>query len=187
MNSSQYWENRYKSHGNSGLGSRSILASYKADIINKFIHDNNIENIVEFGCGDGYQLNLFNVKNYTGYDVSKIIIKKCKDLYINSNKKFFLIDNYDNSKYDASLSLDVIYHLVEDSIFESYMNTLFDSSDIIIIYSSNFDKKGAPSHIKHRKFTDWILSNRPEFKLYKEINNIHTSLTCANFFIYKKQ
>lgn len=41
---------------------------------------------------------------------------------------------------DLSLSLDVIYHLVEDEVFETYINTLFKSARrYVIIYSSNSD------------------------------------------------
>ena len=55
--SSKYWENRYKAGGNSGSGSYSNLAIFKAEIINSFVKDNKIESVIEFGCGDGQQLN----------------------------------------------------------------------------------------------------------------------------------
>lgn len=37
FNSKNYWENRYKSGGNSGAGSYSNLAEFKAEIINEFV------------------------------------------------------------------------------------------------------------------------------------------------------
>jgi len=80
MNSSNYWENRYKQNGNSGAGSYGILATFKSTVINNFIKEHDIKSIIDYGVGDGNQLKLFDFKHiqYTGLDVSKTIIDKCK-------------------------------------------------------------------------------------------------------------
>ena len=52
QNSEEYWIQRYNSGGNSGAGSYSKLAEFKAEIINDYIKDNNITTIIEYGCGD---------------------------------------------------------------------------------------------------------------------------------------
>lgn len=39
-------------------------------------------------------------------------------------------------KFDLSLSLDVIYHLVDDNIYEKYMNDLLEHIQNIIIWVS---------------------------------------------------
>jgi hypothetical protein len=62
--SGKYWDNRYKKCGNSGAGSYGKLAEFKADILNKFISKNNIQSVIEFGCGDGNQLLLANYQCY---------------------------------------------------------------------------------------------------------------------------
>jgi len=46
MNTLNYWENRYKNNGNSGAGSYGRLAEFKAEIINKFIADKNINSVI---------------------------------------------------------------------------------------------------------------------------------------------
>jgi len=176
FNSKQYWEERYKKGGNSGDGSYSQLSDFKADIINTFIKENNIKSIVEFGCGDGNQLKKFQIEHYTGFDVSETIIHHCKNLFkTDSTKEFYLNHAYNNQKADATLSLDVIYHLIEDSVFEDYMKLLFSASDrFVIIYSSNHvqnKKSMIADHVKSRKFTDWIELNIPDFKLFKHIPN----------------
>src|ERR1017187_9705267 len=66
--SSDYWEDRYSGHGNSGTGSYGLLADYKAGVINKFIKENNILKVIDFGCGDGNQLNQFKFLSYIGLD-----------------------------------------------------------------------------------------------------------------------
>jgi hypothetical protein len=184
-NSTDYWEKRYKGGDNSGIGSYGKLAEFKAEIINSFIKDNNIQTSCEFGCGDGNQLSLLEVNNYIGYDVSDTILNKCKVKFKDTNKKFYNVKDYNNEKYDLSLSLDVIYHLVENDIFETYMSNLFNSSDNVIIYSSNFIDTGN-FHVKHRKFTTWVESNRSDYKLIETIDNPYSKDSSADFFIYKK-
>ena len=41
-NSREYWEKRYASGGNSGAGSYNYLAEFKAEILNNFVTENNI-------------------------------------------------------------------------------------------------------------------------------------------------
>jgi hypothetical protein len=199
--SGNYWEKRYVNKGNSGSGSYGELALFKAKIINEFIKKNKINSIIEFGCGDGNQLNLIKCKKYVGLDVSKTIIKTCINKFCNDHKKsFFLYDSScfkDNSNIflcDLSLSLDVLYHLIEKDVFEKYLVDLFNSSNkYVIIYSSNFNSK-QQGHVKHRNITGWIEKNIENFKLIKKINNKfkydesnpnNTSL--ADVYIYEKR
>lgn len=198
INSKEYWENRYKSGKNSGAGSYGRLAAFKADFINHFITTYNIEEVVEFGCGDGNQLSLFRCKHYTGYDISETIILKCRERFLyDLTKHFYLFDDYNNEQYDLSLSLDVIFHLVEDVVFEDYMQKLFNSSKkYVIIYSSNGNTNIMfASHLLDRKFSDWIELNRKDFMFIEKINNpykyhfpsdspVDTSI--SDFYIYKK-
>jgi SAM-dependent methyltransferase len=175
QNSQSYWENRYATGGNSGSGSYDQLAKFKSEVINQFVDENGIRSVIEFGCGDGNQLTYAQYNNYLGFDVSKTAIAICRKKFLSdSTKRFKLMDEYNGEKADISLSLDVIFHLVEDTVFESYINKLFDSSNrYVIIYSSNYDSnsdyKGA--HVKHRKFTEWIAENRKDYKLIKYIPN----------------
>ena len=194
--SSKYWNERYKHGGNSGDGSYGHLAEYKAEIINDFIEENQIHNIIEFGSGDGNQLKYMNYENYIGFDISEYIVEKCNKTYINDNTKTFkLYTDYNDEQAELTLSLDVIFHLIEDDVFNDYMNKLFNaSSKYVIIYSSNtktqisFEVK----HFKNRKFTDWIELNEPEFELVNIIKNKYpyekfkNKGSVSDFFIYKK-
>lgn len=198
INSKEYWENRYKSGKNSGAGSYGRLAEFKANFINHFIIIHNIEEVVEFGCGDGNQLSLFKCKYYVGYDISETIILKCKERFLyDLTKHFYLFDDYNNEQYDLSLSLDVIFHLVEDVVFEDYMQKLFNSSKkFVIIYSSNGGIRGnLAAHLKDRKFTDWIETNKKNFEFVLKVNNpykYHDSLddpentSMSDFYVYKR-
>jgi hypothetical protein len=77
-----------------------------------------------------------------------------------------------NNPADLSLSLDVIYHLVEDSVFDAYMRRLFSFAwRFVIIYSSNMDRDWPSKHVRHREFTRWVENNRPEWCLLSVIKN----------------
>jgi hypothetical protein len=196
-NSSDYWEKRYKDGGNSGSGSYNQLAVFKAEILNTFVKENKITSVVELGCGDANQLKLLKYPKYKGYDVSNTILKTCSKTFANDeSKQFDHISNFTFQKTDLILSLDVIYHLVENVVFEDHMKKLFDvNNKNVIIYSSNFDNNfdnKEIKHVRHRKFTNWVEKNAKDFKLDKFIKNKHpfkgdrTKGSLADFYFYSK-
>jgi hypothetical protein len=198
--SGNYWEKRYKEGGGSGSGSYNRLAYFKAEVLNDFVVRNNINTIIEFGCGDGNQLKLATYPNYIGLDVSGKAIELCRESFESDrSKSFFLyepscfIDNYGVFKMDAALSLDVIYHLVEDAVFETYMKHLFQSAiKFVIVYSSNFDDVQR-FHERDRKFTAWVEKNINGWQLKEIIKNKFPEdpsnpeeTSKADFFVYSR-
>ncbi len=191
-NSASYWDDRYKSGGTSGAGSFGKLAKYKASFINDFVARHTIQTIIEHGCGDGNQLLLAEYVSYTGYDVSPSAITLCKELFRDDNSKIFRTnDEYNNEKAELALSLDVIYHLVEDETFHSYMKRLFNSAEkFVIIYSSNKDEQRGP-HERHRAFTPYIDSHFTSWKLIQHEQNRfpydgnERNGSLSDFFIYQ--
>jgi len=196
----QYWEERYKKGGTSGSGSYNRLAGFKAQVLNKFVEDHNIKSVIEFGCGDGNQLSLANYPSYIGLDVAPMAISICAEKFsADKTKSFFLYnskafsDNHRIFKVELSLSIDVIFHLVEDEIFENYMHHLFNASEkFVIIYASNFNKKQI-YHEKDRNFTSWVENNRKDWKLLEKIDNIYPydpadpdNTSKADFFIFSR-
>ena len=173
FSSSEYWENRYAQGKNSGAGSYGLLAQFKAEVINQFVNENSIMSVIEFGCGDGNQLTLANYPKYLGLDVSDTSINKCRVTFNgDSTKEFRLLNHYNGEKADLVLSLDVIYHLIEDHVFHKYMETLFKASNkFVIIYSSDMVIGNTAEHVKHRKFTNWIKENKNDWNLFKFIKN----------------
>lgn len=193
--SQTYWEERYALGGNSGAGSYGKFSEFKADVINSFVRENGIHNVIEFGSGDGHQLSLAEYPQYTGFDVSKTSIDHCRKAFTgDATKEFFLVDDYNGQKADLTLSLDVIYHLVEDDVFEDYMRRLFDAAlRFVIVYSSDSDEYIEASHVQHRKFTGWVEKNVGGWSLERHIPNDHpfegdnSKGSFADFFIYQKE
>lgn len=187
-----YWERRYRKNGNSGVGSYGEKARYKAAYLNKFVSENHISRVIEFGCGDGNQLKQFQFPYYLGLDISPTAVQICSKIFQeDKTKKFFIYDQKVLSESamafnaELSLSLDVIFHLVEDKIFENYMFDLFKASTkYVVIYAWDVEEE-KKFHIRHRHFTRWINNNIPEFKLTERIISKGEGNFC-DFFIYKR-
>jgi SAM-dependent methyltransferase len=166
--SGSFWESVYRHRGTSGPGSYGRLAQFKAEILNDFVRARNVRTVVEFGCGDGAQLSLAKYPEYVGVDVSPAAVKRCSSLFANDqSKRFFLAGALPAGlgTFDLALSLDVIYHLVEDRVFEEYMSRLFSfSRSYVVIYASNYDARTQALHVRHRKFTAWIDKKAPEWQ-----------------------
>lgn len=195
--SSEYWEKRYASGGNSGAGSYDKFAEFKAEILNDFVFKHDVKSVIEFGCGDGNQLLLANYPAYTGLDISPTVIASCNAKFLSdASRTFKVMSEYGDETADLSLSLDVIYHLVEDEIFENYMRALFKAANrYVIIYASDSEDIAGyeeTNHVRHRKFTKWIADNVSNHKLIQYIPNKYpfksgyNTGTFADFYIYEK-
>ena len=166
--SASFWETVYREGGTSGPGSYGRLAQFKAQVLNEFVGTRNIRSVIEFGCGDGAQLQLAQYPAYVGVDVAPGAIKRCRDQFAGDpTKRFYLAEALpkDLGRFDLALSLDVIYHLVEDSVFDAYMRRLLGCAERFVgIYASNYDRLTPAAHVRHREFTAWIAQNGREWK-----------------------
>jgi SAM-dependent methyltransferase len=194
--SSSYWEKRYQEGKTSGVGSYGRLAAHKAEVLNDFVAKNNVRSVIEFGCGDGTQLALAKYQSYVGVDVAQGSIDLCEKRFASdTTKRFYLIGRVppDLGRFDLALSLDVVYHLVEDHIFEAYMRSLFEHAGrYIIIYSSNKVGPSGVPHVRHRLFTKWIETNAPQWKQIGFIPNKYPEdpkqpdgTSFADFYIFE--
>lgn len=192
--SDHYWQERYATGLDSGVGSYRKFAEFKADVLNGFVKEKGIASVIEHGCGDGNQLGYMNYPSYLGLDVSAAAIERCQRLFAGDARKAFKMTSaYAGDTAELALSLDVIYHLVEDRVFAAYMERLFDSATrFVVIYSPNSNKQQliqAP-HVRYRRFSDWIQTHRPSWKLIEHIPNRYPPLlglfgSRADFFIYE--
>jgi len=195
--SAEYWEKRYAAGRNSGVGSYAQFAEFKAEVLNRFVATHHVRSVIEFGCGDGNQLSLAKYPKYIGFDVSATAISKCRGRFDQDvGKAFCLMSEYANQTAELALSLDTIYHLVEDDVFNRYMRTLFAAATrYVIIYSSDSDDDEGyevSHHVRHRKFNRWIQHNLPNWKLVEHLPNRYPyrgdfrTGSFADFFIYEE-
>lgn len=196
--SANYWERRYRKGRTSGPGSFNRVAEFKAEVLNIFVQENQVKSVVEFGCGDGNQLSLLKMPRYIGIDISRTAIELCKKRFgSDATKTFICSDDLLGKEIfssDLAISLDVIFHLVEDTIFREYMAKLFGAATkYVIIYSSNHEEPGRHGHVRHRKFDAYVERHFEDWRLVKIIQNKYPfvqddarNTSISNFYIYEK-
>ncbi len=192
--SARFWERNYARGDTSGSGSYGSAAEVKAAFLNSFVRDNGVQTVVEFGCGDGNQLSLAEYPCYVGLDVSGTAVKLCQERFAaDPSKSFFLYhgayftDRGGVFAADLAISLDVIYHLTEDSVFESYMTHLFGSGRrFVLVYATNMVMSGTAPHVRHRHFSSWVEANCPGWTLVDITRGPNDGPGRADFFVYRR-
>lgn len=191
-----YWQERYEQGKDSGVGSQGKFAQFKAAVVNSFVQNHEIASVIEFGCGEGSQLKWGQYPEYLGLEVSRRALDACRALFKDdTSKRFKLMSEYRGETAELALSLDVLYHLIEDEVYEQYMQRLFSAAEkYVIIYSSNRSDSdpGQHAHVRHRAFTGWVEQNRPDWTLTRRLPNRYeykgdiTQGSFSDFYIYAK-
>jgi SAM-dependent methyltransferase len=192
--SAHFWEENYAKGRTSGSGSYGGLAEGKSAFLNRLVRERAVRSVIEFGCGDGNQLSLAEYPSYVGLDVSRTAIGLCQSRFARDlTKSFFL---YDGTCFtdrggiftaDLALSLDVVYHLVEDRVFETYLGHLFAAAGrLVVIYSTNAKVGGTAPHVRHRHFTPWVEAHCPQWRLAETTRGPGTDRASADFFVYER-
>jgi hypothetical protein len=192
---SLYWERRYSAGGTSGAGSFGHLARYKAGFLNTFVATNRIGTVAELGCGDGEQLRRARYPAYTGYDISPMAVSMCRAKFRgDSTKSFYCLPEVQTLEpADLCISLDVMYHLVDDADFDEYLRLLFRiAARYVIIYGNGCVQPYGATHVKLRDFSGeigrlypgWMLINAERNPFYSEIGT-DPNTSWSNFYIYE--
>lgn len=191
--SESYWSQRYKRGGTSGVGSYGKFSQFKSEILNDLIEELEISSVIELGSGDGNQLIAMNYPRYSGYDVSVEAVTMCRKRFSeDQTKTFSLLQEYSRETADMSISLDVIYHLVEEDVFKAHIDLLFSSAvKAVVIYSSNFDGEADNPHVRHRRFTEYVEHHFGDnWQLLRKVDNRYPyegnykTGSFADFYIY---
>jgi hypothetical protein len=202
--SARYWEQRYARGGNSGAGSRGTHAEFKAEVLNKFVAEQGIDAVIEFGCGDGEQLALASYPRYLGFDVAPTQLRRTMAKFADDPSKSFALyepecfsDRAGLITADLVLSLDVIYHLVEDEIYDLHLKHVFGASrGLVVLFTSDADDPSlqgtfAP-HVRHRPVVRDVEERFPQWRLRERIENPRAyrregpSGSVADFYIYER-
>lgn len=193
--SAAYWDRRYRRGRTSGAGSYGENAQFKADFLNAFVREHDVRRVVELGCGDGAQLSLAKYPDYVGVDVAPTAVELCRSRFAGApGRRFFYASERAAWRlargYDAALSLDVVYHLVEDDVFLQYMDDLFEIGDrFVVVYSWNEEAphgwEAASPHLRRRRFTDWVETRAPNWRLIQ--TKPHPRPGMPGFFVFERR
>ena len=192
--SARYWEQSYAQGSTSGCGSYGTLGAAKSRFLNDLVRERAVRSVIEFGCGDGNQLAMARYPSYVGLDVSRTAIALCQRRFADDPAKSFFL--YDGTCFtdsagvftaDLAVSLDVVYHLTEDVVFETYLRHLFAAGRrLVVIYSTNMEISDTAPHVRHRRFTSWVAANCPEWTLTEVTRGPNTEYARADFFVYQR-
>lgn len=189
-----YWENTYKTGGNSGQGSYGVLAEFKAEVINWLMKKNNVQRVIEFGCGDGHQLQFMEYPEYLGLDVSPSSVRLCAEKFaLDSTKSFmhYLPGAFVNRGFiqaDLVVCLDVLYHITDEEDFRATLSDIFASAtNLVVLYTRITDgtEKQVVNTIKDRDIMGY-LAGYPDFHVEEIIPQRHKELSSADFIILRK-
>lgn len=165
-----YWEARYAAGGDSGVGSAGDAAERKAAYVNAVIRREGVTSVVDWGCGDGRQLELLELPAaYLGVDISATAVARCVRRHPSKSFLFWPASGPEVTvRADLALSLDVLFHLVRDEDFAAYRGRLFASAQrIVLAHTTDVDLTDTARHVRHRRITDhvpggWSLASRPD-------------------------
>ncbi len=88
-------------------------------MLNAFVSEWNIRSVIEWGCGDGNQLSLADYPEYLGIDISEKAVEICRKKFDKDpRKKFLLTRDFGDQMAELTLSLDVLFHLVEEEVYQ---------------------------------------------------------------------
>ena len=142
INKKFYWKFRHLIKPNIWLRYYDDSQSKRRNFYSKFIHQNDLKAIFEFGCASGP--NLFSIDKdisrnlyYFGYDINSKAIEFAKQKSINDSYFFTTkispkiittkLDSWDIKKFDLAIYDRVLYLLSENQIkkhFENYKNLM---------------------------------------------------------------
>jgi hypothetical protein len=197
FDSRRYWSGRYAEGGHSGAGSRGRLARFKADVVNAFVRLNGVTDVGEFGCGDGQQLALLDVPHYTGYDICPALLGRLGSAFPDTRRYCFAcLDGHQAvGRHEICLSLDVVFHLVEDAVYDRYLEQLFSAAErFVLLYSSNIEASTPDAHVRHRAVVIQALQRFPGWRVAAMLPNPYPfdrgrpdETSFSDFFLFTRQ
>lgn len=119
-----YWEEHYKKGGTSGAGSIGEYRRWKWEIIDKYAKS--VDDVIDVGCGD---LSFWEGRDfpnhYTGIDISQTIVERNRKSRPNLTLLCSSAEDYVNiGTATIVFCLDVLFHIMDDSIYEKILSNL---------------------------------------------------------------
>ena len=170
--SHSYWVRRYRLRGHSGAGSQGKSAAYKARFVNDLIARNQVTSVIDLGCGDGQNAALLLAPNYLGLDISDRALALAMDRCTGQGKQFAVVGTIDPAPVDLVLSMDVVYHLIEDDVFDRYLRHLARLAlRYVVIYGTDCPRNRVAPHVFHRPVAERFIALNGGWRLRDRVPN----------------
>ncbi len=137
----------------------------KAALIKDVLRRTRPVSVLDLGCGDGVVISQVEMPpRYIGYDPSLTALERCRELM----PRRTFTDTIPEGQFDLVLSLDVMHHLVDDTVYAVYLAMLFAKSRChVLVYGTNEDQRGLHcAHVLHRQWvmdipSGWAMDTTP--------------------------
>lgn len=184
----KYWENRYATGGNSGYGSYENFLTDKVKLLTQLVSDLGICSIADVGCGDCTILPHLTVERYVGYDISPTVINRHIQNNSDVSHTFRLIHDPITEPFDMALSLDVIFHQVDDVDYNEYIRHLVNTNAKYILILTMNDRILSTEHAKaaHVKYRD-VQKSALIHAHYVCIYTYPHTLDTSTYYLYKRK
>jgi 2-polyprenyl-3-methyl-5-hydroxy-6-metoxy-1,4-benzoquinol methylase len=155
-----FWNSRYRNNPElgSGPGSRGEISFIKKKIINDLISSNEVESVLDYGCGDLFCVNPMATQTYIGVDISDVVLKMNRDKF--PERTFIRPEELTQRKFDLVICQDVLIHQDTEDKFFNLFNRCLESANKFFIFSTIRSKKHAINNVYYYKLPTRYISNR---------------------------
>ena len=133
--SEHVWGEGTKDSPLSGGGSLAVNAQDYVDFVKKFIEDNEVKTVVDFGHGDWQMWQSYKFENvtYFGLDVANKLSEKVQQIYGTNQRSFQQIESRPKNfpKGDLLITKDVLQHIPNKDV-EFFLNKMTSFKYVII-------------------------------------------------------
>lgn len=176
--SARYWERRYLAGmRGAGRGSAGMAFKDKLATVDRVIRATKSLTVLDLGCGpEAFGNYLHNVGTYLGIDVSHEAVRTSQAKRSVPGRRYQDLPSFGPlGEFDLVLSLEVIFHLVEDHVYHRYMSHLTESSTgyLLIQSTDREEDRFHGSHYRDRPFRDWIETHAPRWRLESSWTSPH--------------
>ena len=113
FDNSVFWDARYSQNPavGSGVGSRGLTLVYKRELLRNAIDELLPRSILDVGCGDLAVSHIVPEREYTGVDVSPVVVERNRHAF--PTRRFVCADilELDNLESDVIVCLDLLIHV----------------------------------------------------------------------------
>ncbi len=140
--------------------------------------------LLEFGCGEGYFLEVALKRNWkvVGIEISDKLVKICKDKNILTYKTLSQIPSDENNKFDMAVSIEVIEHLNDPKPYMQEINSLLRNGGGLYMTTPNFNCLSR--FILGKKWNNIVF---PEHLCYYTVKTMKSMLSLNGFKEIKSQ
>lgn len=168
-----YWRARYSAGGSSGTGSEGQNLAFKGNFVSTFIRENQVDTVLDVGCGQGAIIPFLSNVEYLGVDFAEPAVRYCVARWGETEKRKFRhvhrVQSLSTSS-DAVLLLEVLMHVTDDEEYRTLLETCFSLAKRFVIIQSPLiadlgRKEKRPPHEKYRDLLVSLIPYYPNFEV----------------------